>query len=102
MVKKVELIIFDLDGTLVDAYPAIVKSFNYTMQKIGLEKEDQLTIRKSVGWGDRMLLLPFVGERNIEKALRIYRKRHRVDLTRGSRLLSGAENILNYLSKKKI
>jgi len=58
--KNLSLIIFDLDGTLLDAYGAIIESFNYTMRKVGCPKRDSLTIRRAVGWGDEFLLRPFV------------------------------------------
>jgi len=62
--RRIKLIIFDLDGTLVDAYPAIISSFNYTMQKLNYPVQDVLTIRRAVGWGDENLLRPFIKEKD--------------------------------------
>ena len=56
----IKLIIFDLDGTLLDAYRAIVRSFNYTMGRLGYPAQDALVIRRAVGWGDARLLKPFI------------------------------------------
>jgi HAD superfamily hydrolase (TIGR01509 family) len=100
MFKGIKLIIFDLDGTLVDAYPAIVSSFNYTMRRMHLESRSFLTIKKAVGWGDRGLLCPFVPEEKLKKALKIYQAHHRKSLRQKVRLLPGALDTLRYLKKK--
>jgi len=100
MMKDIKLVIFDLDGTLVNAYPAIARSFNYAMQKLGCSKQDSLTIRRAVGWGDENLLKPFVTRQDLKKALVIYRRHQKTALLKGSSLLPGAKNILYYLKKK--
>jgi phosphoglycolate phosphatase len=97
MKQRIELVIFDLDGTLVDAYPAITSSFNYTLQKLGYSRQDPLVIRRAVGWGDRELLKPFLSEADLDKGLKIYRCHHQKALLKGAGLLPGAKGILNYL-----
>lgn len=100
MLKNIELIIFDLDGTLVDAYRAIIKSFNYTLQKLGYSKKDDLTIRRAVGWGDENLLRPFLDSRELNKALSIYRKHHKTTLVKYSRLFPKVDIVLNHLRNR--
>jgi HAD superfamily hydrolase (TIGR01509 family) len=95
-----KLIIFDLDGTLVDAYRAIERSFNYTMCYLGLPQKDPLTIRRNVGWGDENLLLPFIGKQRIKKGLRAYRIHHRHSLLKYSRLFPKVKILLRHLKKK--
>lgn len=94
------LIIFDLDGTLVDAYPAITASFNFTMIQLGYPKMPSLIIRRAVGWGDRNLLKPFVKKADLEKAVRLYRQHHRRALLQGSRLLPGVKQTIAFLKKQ--
>jgi phosphoglycolate phosphatase len=94
----IKLVIFDLDGTLVDAYRAIIKSVNFTLKKMGYPSAFVFEIRRAVGWGDRHLIAAFVNEPDIERALVIYRKHHRWTLKRYSQLLPSAEAILKYLS----
>ena len=80
VLKEIKLIIFDVDGTLIDAYQAIVLSFNFTMRQLRLPPKDFITIKKAVGWGDEKLLSPFVPKKQIQKALTIYRRHHQKSL----------------------
>lgn len=97
---KIRLVIFDLDGTLVNAYPAIVKSFNFTMRKIGSRLQRPAVIRRAVGWGDRLLLKPFVGRKDLKRALKIYRRHHAFELLKGAHLYAGAAGALALLKKR--
>jgi phosphoglycolate phosphatase len=100
VMKEIRLIIFDLDGTLVDAYPAIISSFNHTMQSLHYRRQSPRTICRAVGWGDANLLRPFIKEKDLNKALSIYRRHHKTSLIRYSRLLPSAEKLLTYLKSR--
>ena len=52
MKRRIKLIIFDLDGTLVNAYAAVASSINFTLKRMGFPVRDSYTIRRAVGWGD--------------------------------------------------
>ena len=97
---RIKLIVFDLDGTLVDAYAAIISSFNYTMRSLKYPNKDPLTIRRAVGWGDEALLRPFVKKKDLNRALVIYRRHHRASLIKKSRLIKGARSVLEFLKKE--
>lgn len=96
----IKLIIFDLDGTLINAYPAVEETLNYTLQTFDLPCVDAETIKRTVGWGDRQLVQTFVGEERIDKAIEIYREHHADALLRGSSLLPGALRLLKFLKKQ--
>jgi len=97
--KDIKLIIFDLDGTLVDAYIAISRSFNYVMNKLGYPEKSALVIRRAVGWGDVNLLRPFVRDQDLRTALSLYRRHHKLALVKYSRLLPHAVRVLCKLKK---
>ena len=98
----IKLVTFDLDGTLVNAYPAVSRSVNYTLNSLGFAPSSDDEIKRSVGSGDRNLMIHFVGEKLGDKALAIYRSRHIKDLkAKGMvKLLPGALGILKFLKGK--
>src|SRR3989338_1425550 len=98
--KGLKLIIFDLDGTLVDAYQAIISSFNYTMSELKAKQQSNSVIRMAVGRGDENLLKPFINEKDLKKALIIYRRHHKKALLKDSRLFPGAKKLLRQLKEK--
>jgi HAD superfamily hydrolase (TIGR01509 family) len=98
--KKIKLIIFDLDGTLADAYLAITRSFNYVMRRFGYPPQDKMTIRRAVGWGDKNLLRPFIKNKDLRIMVSVYRRHHRTSLIRYSRLLPKAKAVLTHLKKR--
>ncbi|MDP2653715.1 MAG: HAD family hydrolase [Candidatus Omnitrophota bacterium] len=98
--KRIRLVIFDLDGTLIDAYRAVSESVNFTLRACGFPPVPDLTIKRTVGWGDRHLIASFVGEDNADRTLKIYRRHHKDALKRGSRLLPGALRLLKALKKR--
>jgi len=100
MLKHIKLVIFDLDGTLVDAYPAIIDSFNFTMRRLNLPQRDALTIRRAVGLGDGNLLKPYLNGVSVRTALGIYRKHHWKALVQKTRFLPGSKRILEYLKRR--
>lgn len=100
MMKNIKLIIFDLDGTLVDAYRAIIRSFNFAMQKLNYPRQDDLTIRRAVGWGDENLLKPFINLKDLKKALLLYRRHHKTALLKYSRLFPNVKTVLGCLRNK--
>lgn len=93
----IKLVIFDLDGTLMDAYPAIVESFNYVMKTLGYPVISPMTIKRKVGFGARNLLGGFVKPADLEKALRVYGRNHWKAITSGTKLMPGAAKVLKTL-----
>jgi phosphoglycolate phosphatase len=98
----IKLVIFDLDGTLVNAYPAVSQSVNYTLKALGFAPRSHVDIKRSVGGGDRKLMIHFVGEKLGARALAIYRPHHIKALkAKGAvKLLPGAGAILKFLENK--
>jgi phosphoglycolate phosphatase len=98
--ENIKLVIFDLDGTLVDAYTAISSSFNYVMRKLDLKTQNVNLIRSLVGWGDADLLKPYVFKGGLEYALNLYRAHHKTSLLRHTRLYPYARLLLRRLKAK--
>jgi len=99
MIKSV---IFDLDGTLVNAYPAVSQSVNFTLKAFGIAPRSHAEIKRSVGGGDRKLMEHFVGKKLVARAIAIYRPHHAkaLKLKGAVRLLPGVLGILKVLKAK--
>ncbi len=98
--KAVKLVIFDLDGTLIDAYAAIAASFNYVMCWYGLKPQSPRIIRGLVGWGDVNLLKPYIQKKDLKRALDLYRNHHQRSLIQHTHLYPQARRLLGYLKDK--
>jgi phosphoglycolate phosphatase len=94
------LIIFDIDGTLVNAYPAIYASFNYTMRSCGYPVQVARVIKRAVGRGDAELLKPFVRTMDRARSLEVYRVHHQKALVQKSRLYPGVKRLLGTLRER--
>jgi phosphoglycolate phosphatase len=99
MVTK-KLYIFDLDGTLANAYRAIEKSLNFTLKKLGCPPVSYQEAKRKVGRGDKLFMETFFEKNNIERALAIYRSHHQRALVTHSRLKPYAKNLLVVLKRK--
>jgi len=96
-----KIFIFDLDGTIIDAYDAIVESMNYTLQRLNYPAADALLITRSVGAGNDGLMRAFFREPDVPTAREVYRQHHKTHLTGRIRLLPGALDLLQSLKKQR-
>ncbi|KPK41131.1 MAG: hypothetical protein AMJ78_06335 [Omnitrophica WOR_2 bacterium SM23_29] len=95
-----ELIIFDLDGTLVDAYKAIEKSLNFTLRRLSYPRTNPYKVRRSVGWGDENFIRTFVKDEDVKRGLQIYRRHHKASLLKHSRVIPKAKRTLEILKRR--
>lgn len=79
------LLIFDLDGTLLDTYETICAVYNQTMPAYGVATATVDEIRPRVGGGVRGLLAPVVRVERLEEAVTAFRRLYRVKLYEGTR-----------------
>ncbi|MES2839211.1 MAG: phosphoglycolate phosphatase [Pseudomonadota bacterium] len=63
MTRAYDLILFDLDGTLIETAPEIADAVNDTLAQFGLHAVTQTQVRDWIGHGTRELLISALAER---------------------------------------
>jgi len=101
----VDLIVFDLDGTLADSLPDLTNAANHACRRLGLPERNPATIAGMIGGGERMFMERLVGPDHqalTEDCLKLYLdyySRHCGDLTRP---YPGVPETLEKLAGKKL
>lgn len=101
---SVDLLIFDLDGTLIDAREDIATSVNLTLVELGLPPKPPEVIYGYVGEGVRRLLRQSVeghGEELFQRSLSVFRGYYLAHLLDHTRFYPGMDEVLDYFSQKK-
>ena len=95
-------VIFDLDGTLVDAYAAIHESLGVVLDAFGRPPITRDETRRMVGHGLEVLVAKAVGQENVAEGVRLFRERYERVGLESTRLLPGAELVTRRLFEKGI
>jgi phosphoglycolate phosphatase len=101
----VDLIVFDLDGTLADTLPDLTAAANYACERLGLPIHVPSTIRRMIGGGERKLIERLVGpehQNKVDDCLELYLDyytRHNGEL---SRVYPGVMTTLERLRGKRL
>jgi phosphoglycolate phosphatase len=84
----VDLIVFDLDGTLADSLPDLANAANFACRRLGLPEHPPEAVKSMIGGGEHKFMERVVGPANqayVEECLKLYLdyySRHCGDLTR--------------------
>jgi phosphoglycolate phosphatase len=100
----VELLIFDLDGTLIESKWDIAASVNLTLAELGLPERPLEEIFGFVGDGVKKLLRLAVGEDrrvSFEDALKVFRGHYLAHCLDRTRFYPGVEAALTHFSDKR-
>ena len=100
----VDLLIFDLDGTLIESKWDIAYSVNLTLVELGLPERQQDEIFSFVGDGVKRLLRLAVGEENLdryEQALKIFRAHYLEHCLDRTVFYPGIEPMLRHFHHKQ-
>jgi phosphoglycolate phosphatase len=86
--------LFDLDGTLIDHFAAIHRSYVHTMEQLGRPAPTLAEVRRAVGGGLPNAMRRFVSEADVPRALGIYRAYWDRTMLDDVVLLPGARELL--------
>jgi phosphoglycolate phosphatase len=102
--QKVDLLVFDLDGTLVRSGDDLIASVNYTLETLGLTILTPETVRGFVGDGVRTLLKRALGPDAMEHydhAMELFSSHYSLHLLDHTTLYPDVPEILDYFERKK-
>jgi phosphoglycolate phosphatase len=92
-------LIFDLDGTLVDSYPAIHESLNYTLTSFGRSPVDLATVKKMVGRGLENLIHDAIGPDHLKAGVELFKRSYDQTHLHGTFLLPKVKDTLQLLHR---
>lgn len=99
----VDLLIFDLDGTLIESKWDIARSVNLTLAELGLPRRAEEEIFGFVGDGVKRLLRLAVGEESpskYEEALAVFRRHYLEHCLDRTRFYPGVDDVLSHFREK--
>jgi phosphoglycolate phosphatase len=105
MTLKIDLIVFDLDGTLADSLPDIATAANHACRSLGVPEHAPEAIMRMIGGGERKLVERFLGpgrESLVEEAFKLYLDYYSSHCGDFTRLYPGVKETLPLLQGKKL
>jgi phosphoglycolate phosphatase len=104
--KKVDMIIFDFDGTLVETGIDLAQAVNFMLKTLRLQERSEKEIISFVGDGINNLIEKALGKDNAkfhEQGLDVFTQYYSTHLLDNTKLCQDAEDVLmNYIDKAKI
>ena len=103
--SEIDLIVFDLDGTLADSLPDITDAANYACRKLGLPEHHPEAVKDMIGWGEVAFARRFLGSDDPEllrRGLALYLEYYFQHCGDRTRLYPGVQETLPRLAHKKL
>jgi phosphoglycolate phosphatase len=98
--RRVQAVVFDLDGTLVDSYGAISESLNHARAGWRLPPLDEGVVRAAVGHGLESLIAEHCGPDRVEAGVRRFREHYARIFLRCTHALPGVGATLARLARR--
>jgi len=103
---KTELVLFDLDGTLIDTAPDFLYALNKILKKNGEDAITEEEIRFHISEGTSKMINTFFkikqGDENFKKYKNQFLSEYKLNLTKNSRLFDGMKLLIQYLDNNSI
>ncbi|HKI61474.1 MAG TPA: HAD family hydrolase [Mariprofundaceae bacterium] len=97
---SINAVLLDMDGTIVDAFPPIIRALNITFQEFGLPQMTPEQVKRHTGRGDCSMIELF-GERRAEASVR-FLEIHDEDYLQKIKPMPGAKDLLDWLDLQHI
>lgn len=105
MTQPIDLVVFDLDGTLADSLPDLTQAANYACRSLGLPEHPAEAIKEMIGGGERKFVERFLGPGRqglLEEGLRLFLEHYSRHCGALTRLYPGVKETLPRLAGKKL
>jgi phosphoglycolate phosphatase len=102
-VKEVDLMVFDLDGTLIQSGDDLAAAVNYTLLSLGISQIDPSVVKGFIGDGLQMLVRRALGEKAdeyYERAIAIFYSYYSEHLFDRTTLYPEVPSLLNHFEDK--
>lgn len=102
---KYKVVIFDLDGTLINSIDGIAYSMNNVLRKHGLSTYDRETYKTFVGNGTLNLVRKAVGDMSINEESKYFiemKNEYSINWDYNMHVYDGIEEVIKYLDRLKI
>ncbi|MBA8878490.1 HAD family hydrolase [Phyllobacterium myrsinacearum] len=100
------IVVFDLDGTLVDTAPDLLDSLNHCLDAAGLQKVDPVALRRYVGQGGRVMIerafeaqQKLLSPEQLDWLVGLFLEDYSKNMPGHSALYEGVETVMDELSK---
>ena len=103
--QRYELILYDLDGTLIDSFEGIARSLNGALEQCGLPTHSLERVKSFVGDGVEMLVRRALGEGamdQFDRALRLMTERYLAHPAAGVEIYPGVVKTLREVGRRGI
>lgn len=99
MAKK-KIVLFDLDGTLIDSTEPIIESFYFACDKFGLKKPDINHLKQTIGHTLENMFLTFnASKKDIQNLIDSYREHYRMVYLQKTKMLPNATKSIQIASE---
>lgn len=95
---NIKTILFDLDGTLIDHFDAVLRTYLHVYTTLGLETSNFLLTKQSLGNCTPITLKALVGEKYLDQAILLYEEFYSTLLNEDLALIPGVTWLLKHLS----
>ena len=103
---KTELILFDLDGTLIDTAPDFHTSLNTMLKKYNMNEVSEFDIRPHISKGTSKLIKKFFAidedDPKFEPLKSEFLSEYNMNKTKGCQLFDGMTSLINFMDKNNI
>ncbi|WP_456480395.1 phosphoglycolate phosphatase [Nautilia sp.] len=100
-----KLLIFDLDGTLIDSVPDLTVAINKTFNELGIDTVSEEEVRNYLGNGAKTLIERALKNKNdtdlLQKALKTFKNHYKNNVCVKTSLYPGVKETLGKLPHKK-